>query len=160
LLKYVKAIPDAQGKIRFYLRYRGAYQRLPDDPNSPAFYARYSALRAGIKKAGPTPEEGSVASVITAYKNTEEFKNMATRTQRDYGYYLSFYMPVQHLHVSMIERQHVKELMNIKRIFQGGREVALAADRGPIAAHFKVSEWLSEPLGATKTCSGPRAGRP
>lgn len=35
----------------------------------------------------------------------------------------------------------------IWRLFQGGAEVALAPDRGPLGAGFDVAEWLDKPLG-------------
>ncbi len=54
----------------------------------------------------------------------------------------------------------LRDKRNIKRMFQAGREVALAPDRGPIGADFKVAEWLDEPLGRTETRSRAVAGRP
>jgi imidazolonepropionase-like amidohydrolase len=41
----------------------------------------------------------------------------------------------------------LRDKRNIKRMFQGGREVALAPDRGIFGTDFKVAEWLDEPLG-------------
>lgn len=54
----------------------------------------------------------------------------------------------------------LRDKRNIKRMFQAGREVALAPDRGPIGADFKVAEWLDEPLGRTEPRSRVVAGRP
>lgn len=53
----------------------------------------------------------------------------------------------------------LRDKRNIKRMFQAGREVALAADRGMFGAAFKAAERLHEPLGASDPL--PRtAGRP
>ena len=41
----------------------------------------------------------------------------------------------------------LRDKRNIKWMFQGGREVALAPDRGIVGSDFKVAEWLDEPLG-------------
>jgi imidazolonepropionase-like amidohydrolase len=41
----------------------------------------------------------------------------------------------------------LRDKRNIKWMFQAGREVVLAADRGILGSNFKVAEWLDEPLG-------------
>jgi len=41
----------------------------------------------------------------------------------------------------------LRDKRNIKWMFQAGREVALATDRGIIGPDFRVAEWLDEPLG-------------
>lgn len=41
----------------------------------------------------------------------------------------------------------LRDKRNIWMMFQDGREVLLAPDRGPIGADFDVSEWLDKPLG-------------
>ena len=48
----------------------------------------------------------------------------------------------------------LRDKRNIKRMYQGGREVALALDRGIFGADFRVAEWLDEPLAR----SDPRPG--
>ena len=49
---------------------------------------------------------------------------------------------------------------NIKWMFQAGREVALAPDRGTSAPDFKAAEWLDKPLGRSEPRSRAAAGRP
>jgi imidazolonepropionase-like amidohydrolase len=48
----------------------------------------------------------------------------------------------------------LRDKRNIKRMLQAGRELALAAARGPIGADFRVAEWLDRPLGARKPGGG------
>src|SRR5499427_4651799 len=55
----------------------------------------------------------------------------------------------------------LRDKRNIKRMFQAGREVALATDRGILGRDFKADEWLNKPLGqGHSSCSGTAAGRP
>jgi imidazolonepropionase-like amidohydrolase len=54
----------------------------------------------------------------------------------------------------------LRDKRNIKWIFQAGRELALAPDRGIYGPDFKASEWLEEPLGQRKPHPGAAAGRP
>lgn len=54
----------------------------------------------------------------------------------------------------------LRDKRNIKRMFQAGREVALAPDRGIFGADFKVAEWLDEPLGRTEHRGRAAVGRP
>jgi hypothetical protein len=41
----------------------------------------------------------------------------------------------------------LRDKRNIKLMFQAGREVALAPDRGIFGPEFKAAEWLDNPLG-------------
>jgi imidazolonepropionase-like amidohydrolase len=55
----------------------------------------------------------------------------------------------------------LRDKRNIKRMFQAGRELRLASDRGAIGADFKVAEWLDRPLHRPETASqarGPVSG--
>ena len=54
----------------------------------------------------------------------------------------------------------LRDKRNIKRTFQAGREVALAADRGMFGPAFKAAEWLREPLGRSDPLARAAAGRP
>jgi imidazolonepropionase-like amidohydrolase len=47
----------------------------------------------------------------------------------------------------------LRDKRNIKWMFQGGREVALAPDRGLLGSDFKVAEWLDKPLAKPKPAS-------
>jgi hypothetical protein len=53
----------------------------------------------------------------------------------------------------------LRDKRNIKWMFQAGRALLLAPDRGIFGENFKAAEWLDEPLGRSE----PRnraAGRP
>jgi imidazolonepropionase-like amidohydrolase len=55
----------------------------------------------------------------------------------------------------------LRDKRNIKWMFQAGREVALAPDRGIFGAAFKAAEWLDKPLRRSDSgCSRAAAGRP
>jgi integrase len=110
LPKYVKAQPNPSGGVRYYFRYRGVYQRLPGDPESAEFYARYSALLAGASILVRRPAEGSIAAVIAHYKGTEEFQQLAPKTQRDYARHLDRFADHGHWPVEEFKRRHIKEM--------------------------------------------------
>jgi integrase len=109
LPKYVKAQPW-RGGVRYYFRYRSVYQRLPDDPQSPEFYARYSALLSGIAGTFRRPAEGTIAAVIAAYKGSPEFQELAPKTQRDYARHLDRFADYGHWQIAEFKRRHIKEL--------------------------------------------------
>ena len=52
----------------------------------------------------------------------------------------------------------LRDKRNIKWMFQAGRELPLAPDRGIFGADFKVAEWLDEPLGAASPAVARRGG--
>ena len=110
LPKYVKAQPDAKGVVRFYFRYRNVYQRLPDDPDSPEFYQRYSTLLATIRESRTVAAEDTMAAVIADYKGTEGFKRLAAKTQRTYNRYIDRFADYGHWPVADFKRRHIKEL--------------------------------------------------
>jgi integrase len=116
LPKFVKPQPDRRGRALYYFRYRGVYQRLPDDPESPEFYARYSALLAGVKKTAQRPAEGTIAAVIAGYKATEEYQELAPKTQRDYARYLEHLAPHGHWQIDQLKRGHIKALQKALRM--------------------------------------------
>jgi len=110
LPRYVKMQPNPSRGVRYYFRYRGVYQRLPGDPNSAEFYARYSALLAGLSTSARQLREGSVAAVIADYKGSEEFRQLAPKTQRDYARHLDRFADSGHWPIEEFKRRHVKEL--------------------------------------------------
>ena len=110
LPKYVKAQPDQLGRTRYYFRYRGMYQRLPDNPESAEFYARYSALLAGINVPPRRPAKESMAAVIADYKTSELFQRLSPKTQLDYARHLDRFAPFGHWHIEEFKRRHIKEI--------------------------------------------------
>ncbi|HJU31354.1 MAG TPA: hypothetical protein VJ740_07870, partial [Hyphomicrobiaceae bacterium] len=55
----------------------------------------------------------------------------------------------------------LRDKRNIKWMFQAGREVALAPNRGIFGPEFKAIEWLDKPLGGGDSgCSRRAASRP
>jgi integrase len=110
LPKYVKAQPNPRGGFWYYFRYRGVYQRLPDNPESAEFYARYSALLSGVTAPTRRPEEGTIAAVIADFKGTEEFRQLAPKTQRDYARHLDRFAEYRHWPIEEFKRRHVKAI--------------------------------------------------
>jgi len=102
--------PDRQGRALLYFRYKGVYQRLPDDPESPEFYARYSALLAGVKMSAQAPAEGTMAAVIVDYKRSAGYQRLTPKTRRDYDRHLARFAPFGGWHVSQFKRRHIKEI--------------------------------------------------
>lgn len=77
-------------KGHVYYRFRrpgGGSVRLPGDPGTAPFHARYAELLAGTPRKGRY-EPGSVAHTIEEYLNSAEFSQLAPATQRDYRRYL------------------------------------------------------------------------
>ena len=110
LPKYVKVQVNPSGGVRYYFRYRGVYQRLPGDPESAEFYARYSALLAGVRTPARRPAEGSIAAVIADYKASDKFQQLAPKTHRDYARHLDRFADYGHWPVEEFKRRHVKEI--------------------------------------------------
>jgi hypothetical protein len=108
LPKYVKRQPDKTDRTLYYFRYKGVYQRLPDDPASAEFYGRYGALLAGVRT--PERREGTIAAVIADYKGTEEFQQLAPKTQRDYARHLDRFADYGHWPIGEFKRRHIKEI--------------------------------------------------
>jgi integrase len=110
LPKYVKPQPNPSGGVRYYFRYRGVYQRLPGDPNSAEFYSRYAAMLAGVSTTARRAAEGSIAAVIADYKGTDEFQQLAPKTQRDYARHLDRFADYGHWPIEEFKRRHIKEI--------------------------------------------------
>jgi integrase len=77
-------------KGHVYYRFRragGGSVRLPGDPGTAAFHARYAELLENRPSKGRY-EPGSVAHTIELYLNSAEYSQLAAATQRDYKRYL------------------------------------------------------------------------
>jgi hypothetical protein len=48
----------------------------------------------------------------------------------------------------------------VNRMFQGGRDVVLAPERGIFGAQFKAAEWLGEPVGRSEPRRHAAVSRP
>jgi len=96
--------------VRYYFRYRGVYQRLPDKPEGAEFYARYSVLLAGVSTPERRAAEGTIATVIADFKGTDGFQRLAPKTQRDYARHLDRFADYGHWPVEEFKRRHIKEI--------------------------------------------------
>jgi len=108
----VKRPASAGGGHYYYHRATG--QRLPDDPNDPAFLARVAELdRQCAERRRKDPGEQTFAALVVFYKTQPEFKQLAEASRRDYTRYLDKIAEAWgRLPVASLERKHVLALRN------------------------------------------------
>ena len=90
--RYVVEDRSRHGKVRVYLRYPGAPQkvRLHAEPDTPEFDTEYRAALAKAKAGAPPPDApkrpdvkpGSIWELYRIYRESAAFKRLAPRTQR------------------------------------------------------------------------------
>lgn len=87
LPKHVWSRPGRKGQRMLYFRIKRmgakpAYFRLPDDPASAAFHARYADLLEQIEKGKPAPvEPDTIGSLVAAFKASPEFARLSPNTR-------------------------------------------------------------------------------
>lgn len=83
-LKHVHTVPKrlADGTVKLFYYHRRTRAPLPGEPGSPEFMAAYLAASAAPQSSG------DVASLVTGFKGSAEYKALAKKTRRDYGAYL------------------------------------------------------------------------
>ncbi len=111
LPRYVKAIPR-RGRIYYYFRFRDIYQRLPDDPESAAFHARYAEILAGLEpKGGPqriVPD--SLAAMVRDYLASPEFQRLRAKSRDYYRRQLDRISIIGEHPAAAIRRRHILAL--------------------------------------------------
>lgn len=116
LPKYVVAIPDRRGIVRYYFRIAGKYQRMPGDPTSPEFYEAY-AQRLALTKAEPrigksAAKPGTLAALIAEFKASPEFtvKLTSERTRVSYAQQLDRLSCIGTFPITDVGRGHILKL--------------------------------------------------
>jgi integrase len=98
--------------MRYYFRYRGVYQRLPDDPDSPEFHLRYGTLLASATAPAKRAKEGTIAAVIADYRGTEAYQRLDPKTRRDYDRHLCRFREFGHWPIEEFKRRHIKAIQH------------------------------------------------
>ena len=112
-LKYVNAY-QSKGRLYHYFRHGHFKARLPGEPGSLEFMARYTELLALAQpKASPatlTYAYGSIDWLIADYRANPKFTRLAPKTKVSYGHMLDFFKPIGRFSVSRVERAHIQAL--------------------------------------------------
>lgn len=106
---YVQAI-RSHGRTYLYFRRDGRRTRLPDDPDSPAFYHRYAEILAGAQRPASLPAPGSVRDLARRYKASPQWAALSAGTQREYGRMIDRLAPIAEVDARLVKRRHVREL--------------------------------------------------
>ncbi|CAO3426526.1 tyrosine-type recombinase/integrase [Azospirillum argentinense] len=79
----------ADGTRRVYYYHRASGVRLPDDPRSPEFAQAYAKLNAVPAARPDEPGAGTFAALITKYKASPDFLQLADETRKAYTRHLA-----------------------------------------------------------------------
>jgi integrase len=92
LPKYVWKRKDRKGLWNYYFRYRGKFQRLPDDPSSAEFHIRYGQLKANIEREPTIGRDkvraGTLDALIRDFKASPEFAKLGEKSRVYYTFQL------------------------------------------------------------------------
>src|SRR5262245_39942878 len=115
---YVWAKSGRRGQRMLYFRFtcagRKTYVRLPDDPVSPDFHARYAELLAQMR-AKPKltrPAADTIAGLIAAYRAAPEYTRLARNTRVYTARLLDRLAPLATFPAAALSRAHVIKLRN------------------------------------------------
>lgn len=110
-LKYVNTF-RSKGKVYHYFRHGGVIERLPGEPDSAPYLARYAELVAGVERQSPQNPHAynSVDWLLADYKASPKFQRLAPKTQLAYAHMIEQFRRVGAASVSGIRRKHIQEL--------------------------------------------------
>ncbi len=109
LPRYVQAV-RVKGHNYLYFRHGRSRIRLPDDPASPAFLARYGALLTGSQRVAEVMMPGSVRAAIVAYRASPEFARLSAETRTNYARHLDRLAQIADFPLAEIKRAHIRAL--------------------------------------------------
>lgn len=109
LPQYVQAV-RAHGRTYLYFRRGRSRTRLPDDPASAAFYARYAELLAAEARPASLPQPGTVRDLARRYKASPKWAALAAGTARDYSRMIDRLAPIGDVDARLVRRRHIREL--------------------------------------------------
>lgn len=115
LPKHVWRHPGRSGRPMYYFRIKRAGRtttlRLPDDPASAAFHARYAELLAGLEKGRQRREtEGTVGALVAAFKAAPEFARLSDKTREYHLRHLDALASLARYPARALSRAHVLAL--------------------------------------------------
>ena len=119
LLKYVEAVPKANGKVYFYFRRSGARAPLPGPYNSPKFLEVYWALRnrpaPRVEIGADRTKPGSVnAAIVAFYKSLTFTKNKPITQRTDRNILEAFRARYSDLSIATLDQGHIEMIVGRK----------------------------------------------
>src|SRR5262245_52245022 len=80
---------------KYYCYHRATGTRIMEEFGSPAFFARRAELdKEAAGKAEEAARPGTLKALLLDYKQTDEFKDLSSRTRSDYEKVFSFLEPL------------------------------------------------------------------
>jgi integrase len=132
-LHHVNRVQDRYGTVRYYFRRPGCKNvRLPGTPGSAEFMQAYQAALAGesvaVERVGLGKASGTVAATVRNYLGSAVFAALAPDTKRVRRNYLERFAE-EHgdKNIKLLQREHVKAIINAKGATPGASRNLLAA---------------------------------
>jgi integrase len=115
-LKYVEAVPKADGRVYFYFRRRGERTPLPGAFNSPEFLEAYWAMRSGrapqAEVGADRTKPGTVNAAIVAFYRSHTFTRRKRITQQtDRNILEAFRAKYGNLSIAGLEQRHIETIL-------------------------------------------------
>lgn len=108
-MRYVQTFSQ-DGKVYHYFRAGGVRQRLPDDPSSVEFQARYRELLETVEAMRAPAVAGSIEALIADYKRSPEYDRLTVETRVSYAHTLDKLRPIAKARVCDVRRIHILKL--------------------------------------------------
>jgi enterobacteria phage integrase len=151
-LPYVNIKCDRHGRAKYYyFRHKRRLERLPGEPLSEEFMARYHELVAAVEHGEETPalsdrrafRAGSFGALVRDYLASACFKEKAQSTQDLYGRILD-QLSAEHGHKSIhtLRRRHIRKMRDARAETPGAANNVLRLLK--IVLYFAVDEELLE----------------
>jgi len=119
LLRYVEAVPKANGRTYFYFRRRGQRTPLPGPYNSPEFLEAYWALRdqpaPRVEVGADRTRPGTVnAAIVVFYQSLTFTKNKAITQRTDRNILEAFRIRHGDKSIAKLEQHHIEAIIGEK----------------------------------------------
>lgn len=121
--KYVERA-TAKGHVYYYFRVAGRRigGRFKSEPGTPEFHADYAKRLAALTHPMREPlTPGSLKALIADYRRSPDFKNLSTKTQRDYERMLRILSPIEDERAADVRRSIIVQLRNDVAEAKGNR---------------------------------------
>lgn len=96
-----------------YFRRGDVYQRLPDNPSSPAFAQRYAEILASWSVQPHRHRDGTVDALIARFKASPRWHELTPATRAGYARDLDRLRPIGDEPVAEVRRRHIRELRDL-----------------------------------------------
>lgn len=108
-MRYVQTFRQ-DGKVYHYFRASGVKQRLPGDPASPEYQARYRELLETVEAMRSPATAGSIEALIADYKRSPEYDRLTPETRVSYAHTLDKLRPIAKARTADLKRIHILKL--------------------------------------------------